>query len=76
MDNGSFSREIEAHLELQRRNSRLEPSMPLAHYRESVESAGPDPDPSTEAVVDAAPWEDPDSWWNVREPDSQFDWRA
>jgi hypothetical protein len=50
--------------------------MPLAHYRESVESAGPDPDPSTEAVVDAAPWEDPDSWWNVREPDSQFDWRA
>jgi hypothetical protein len=77
MEEGSFAREIESHLELQRRNSRLEQSMPLSGYRERIEHDGPEPDPSTEAVVDAAPWDDPDSWWNVREAvPGELDWQA
>jgi hypothetical protein len=89
MNEGSFSRVIEAHLELQRRNSRLERSMPIARYRESLEPAAADPDadqapsaalddPRGEAAGLATPWDDPDSWWNVRdEPDAiTFDWRS
>jgi len=75
MNEGSFSRAIEAHLELQRRNSRLERSMPISRYRESREREDPDPSPPTEAVVDAAPWNDPDSWWNVRDQ-AGFDWHT
>jgi hypothetical protein len=35
---GSFDRVIAEHLELQRRNSGLERSMPIARYRDSVEA--------------------------------------
>lgn len=66
---GSFSREIEAHLELQRRNSRLERRMPIDHYRESFPPSRDAPvhvaDPPSEPSVGyPAPWDDPDSWWN------------
>lgn len=76
MNEGSLSREIEAHLELQRRNSRLERSMPIARYRESLEGGAAEADPPTEAVVSAAPWDDPDSWWSVSEADAGGDWQA
>jgi len=87
MNEGSFSRVIEAHLELQRRNSRLERSMPIAHYREGPEPAAADADqapsaasedPPGESAGFETPWDDPDSWWNVRdEPDAiTFDWRS
>jgi hypothetical protein len=79
---GSFSREIEAHLELQMRNSGLEASLPIAAYRDTVAaeindvalaSRGvaaeiPEADPPTQTTVGGAPWDDGDSWWNVREP--------
>ena len=80
----SLAREIEAHRELQRQNSALEPSMPIARYRESIAAAFSDDAVASRAVatelldVDpptlslqvpaAAPQDDPDSWWNVREP--------
>jgi hypothetical protein len=36
MESGTFSHAIEEHLELQRRNGRLETSMPISAYRESA----------------------------------------
>lgn len=87
---GSFDRVIAEHLELQRRNSGLERSMPLALYRESVEAERTDVavasravateildvDPPTETIVrlQAPPWDDPDSWWNV--DDSSIGWAS
>ena len=84
MLDGSFSREIEAHRDLQRRNSRLEASMPIARYRDSIAAAfaddavasrastaellESDPPTQTLGMTVGAPWDDPDSWWNVREP--------
>jgi hypothetical protein len=83
---GSFSRVIAEHLELQRRNSRLERTLPLEDYRrrfdrgeaapaqppgETAPGLGEDP-PSKSA---RAPWDDPDSWWNVRD-EPAFDWRS
>jgi hypothetical protein len=75
MNEGSFSGAIEAHLELQKRNSRLERSMPISRYRESIERGVPEPGPQTEAVLNAVPWDDPDSWWNVRD-EAPSDWRS
>lgn len=81
MDEGSFSREIEAHLELQRQNSRLERRMPIERYRErfapppelAVHVADP---PSEPSVGYPAPWDDPDSWWNPRDGGAPgFEWR-
>jgi hypothetical protein len=75
MDDASFfSREIEAHLELQRQNSRLERRMPLDQYRKEV-TPGPAEDeplaaerqgPEQEEPMTAYgfPAEDPDSWWD------------
>jgi hypothetical protein len=77
MEMGSFKREIDAHLELQRRNSRLERTMPIERYRESVEQGAPEADPPTEAVASSAPWDDPDSWWSDAEPETREpDWRS
>jgi len=83
MDDGSlFSREIEAHLELQRQNRRLERRMPLDPYRQEVvsglaedeplsaarEAPLPEPEPEPEAEPkNGFPAEDPDSWWDVRD---------
>jgi hypothetical protein len=81
MNEGSFSRAIEAHLELQRRNRRLESAMPIDRYREdvghSVAAREPRPGPGDAAAAGAAPWDDPDSWWNVHEPPvGSLDWRG
>lgn len=81
---GSFHRAIEEHLELQRRNSSLERSLPISGYRERVETERTDlslasrgvateildADPPTETLVrrETPPWDDPESWWNVDEP--------
>jgi len=92
MDDGSlFSREIEAHLELQRQNRRLERRMPLDPYRQEVVSGlaedeplsaareepelEPEPEPEPEPGF---PAEDPDSWWEPRdEPETaEFGWRG
>jgi hypothetical protein len=86
MVEGSFRREIEAHVELQRRNRRLEATMPISEYREtvaaeqtdsavasrSVAAELPDTDPAAPVSTEGAPWDDPDSWWNVRDP--SFNW--
>ena len=86
MVEGSFRREIEAHVELQRRNSRLEATMPISRYREtiaaertdtslasrSVAAGNPAPGSAAEVSAEGAPWDDPDSWWNVRDP--SFNW--
>lgn len=77
MDDASFfSREIEAHLELQRQNSRLERRMPLDRYRKEVMSGPaedeplsaerPEPVPEQSEPITAYgfPAEDPDSWWD------------
>jgi hypothetical protein len=76
MHEGSFRREIEAHLELQRRNSRLEATMPISGYRETAAAEALDVDPPTAVTAhgSGAPWDDPDSWWNVRDP--TFDWNS
>lgn len=80
MDTGSFAAAIESHLELKRRNGRLEATMPIAGYREaltaSVGTAEPVSSPVAASVdadavtlattVPAAPWDDPDSWWSGR----------
>ncbi len=79
----SFNRVIEEHLELQRRNRSLELSMPISQYRDSVEVERTDlalasrgaateileVDPPTETLLKPGtpPWEDPDSWWNADE---------
>jgi hypothetical protein len=89
MDDGSFfGREIEAHLELQRRNRRLERRMPLDHYRTEVISGLPEDEPllaerqPPEQLEPAAehgfPADDPDSWWDVRDdPETaEFGWRG
>jgi len=81
MEATTFSAAIEAHLELQRRNSRLEQAMPIAGYREpgtdarvdspwapTLGSGGADADAPTEATIRTAPWDDPDSWWNTTDP--------
>jgi hypothetical protein len=92
MDDGSlFSREIEAHLELQRQNRRLERRMPLDPYRQEVvsglaedeplsaarEAPLPGPEPEAEPT-NGFPAEDPDSWWDARdEPETaEFGWRG
>jgi hypothetical protein len=78
---GSFDRVIAEHLELQRRNSGLELSMPISRYRDSIDAERADlslasrgvateileVDPPTEPLIRQAepPWDDPDSWWNV-----------
>lgn len=83
MQQGSFDRVIEEHLELQRRNRGLESSMPLSHYRDRVDAERTDLalasrgvgteilelDPPTETLVKpgAPPWDDPESWWSVGE---------
>jgi hypothetical protein len=90
MDEASFfSREIEAHLDLQRQNSRLERRMPLERYRkeftddapedeplaaEREEAEAPEPEPEAEHGF---PAEDPDSWWDGRnDPETaEFGWR-
>lgn len=68
----TFGAAIEAHLELQRRNSRLEQAMPIADYREVETSAevgtSVDADAPTEAAVRTRAWDDPDSWWNGSDP--------
>jgi hypothetical protein len=66
MDTTTFSAAIESHLELQRRNSRLERAMPISRYREPATSStrGADAEAPTEATIRTAPWDDPDSWWN------------
>jgi hypothetical protein len=78
-----FSLVIEEHLELKRRNSRLEGAMPISGYLEivaadaaelalgsrSVAADSGDHDPPTETLVRGArTWDEPDSWWNVSEP--------
>lgn len=81
MQQGSFDQVIAEHLELQRRNSSLERSMPLAQYRDSIVAERTDLalasrgvateilelDPPTETLTARGipPWDDPDSWWNV-----------
>jgi hypothetical protein len=77
MGDGLFADAIEAHRELKRRNARLERTMPLAHYLERPDDAGPSRDVEDEAPAPAtpaaaAPWDDPESWWNVDGP--AFDW--
>ena len=79
---GSFSLVIEEHLELKRRNSRLEGAMPISGYLEivaaeaaevvlgsrSVAADSADHDPPTESLVRGTQtWGDHDSWWNVSE---------
>ena len=79
---GSFSLVIEEHLELKRRNSRLEGAMPISGYLEivaaeaaevvlgsrSVAADSGDHDPPTETLVRTSQiWDDQDSWWNVGE---------
>lgn len=91
MQEGAFSRVIADHFELQRRNSRLEQTLPLDHYRDQFDRGpgAPEPplpppsrppeetaralaeDPPTEPYQ--APWDDPDSWWNVRD-EATFSW--
>lgn len=81
MQDGSFDRVIEEHLQLQRRNRSLEQSMPISRYRESIEAERADvalgsravatevldADPPTETLVGrrTPPWDDPESWWSV-----------
>jgi hypothetical protein len=87
MPEGSFSRVIAAHRELQRRNSALESRMPLDHYRQRFQAPPEDPSPSPpqpeptaapeppQRTDGRAPWDDPDSWWSAREQESVgFDW--
>ena len=87
MYKGSFGREIEAHLELQRRNSRLEIAMPIARYRDTVaaelndvalasravSAEMPEVNPPAEAAVHGVAWGDLDSWWDVREPLAEWE---
>ena len=72
MESTAFGAAIEAHLELQRRNSRLERAMPISRYRELETTARPesrvDADAPTEAAIRTRPWDDPDSWWNGSDP--------
>ena len=92
MQEGAFSRVIADHFELQRRNSRLEPTLPIDHYRAQFDHgpAAPEPPlpPSSQPPEEMAPatlaedsptesyqapWDDPDSWWNVRD-EPAFNW--
>jgi len=78
MDESAFRFAIEQHLELQRRNGRLERRMPLDRYRDEV-IPGPDSRREPQAAADEASSNedgngsvpaDPDSWW---EPPSDWD---
>ena len=78
MEHNTFTAAIEAHLELQRQNSSLEQTMPIALYRDahainlgteapSSSTANVSPlaaDAPTEVTsVRSALRDDPDSWW-------------
>ena len=71
MSKGSFSAAIADHLELQRRNCRLEPSMPIEDYRQAATPASSGPDQPTQPVS----VRDPASWWEEQEgTEPKFNW--
>jgi hypothetical protein len=91
VQDGSFDRVIEEHLQLQRRNRSLEQSMPISRYRESIEDERDDVAPASRAVATEVldvdpptetlvghrmpPWDDPESWWNV-DDEASLGWAA
>ena len=68
MTETSFDQVITEHLTLSERNKRLEQTMPLDGYRDGpapqVEPAAEDELPTE---VNAAPREDPPSWWETKD---------
>jgi hypothetical protein len=75
MSEGSFSEVITEHLELQRRNCELEPTMPIENYRHTP-LASSEPDQPTQPVsVHEILNHDPASWWEEQErTEPKFDW--
>lgn len=80
MTETSFDQVITEHLTLSERNKRLEQTMPLDAYRDGP---APQREPSAEAepptVANAAPREDPPSWWETKDgecppPPLDFNW--
>ena len=73
MSKGSFSGVIAEHLELQRRNSQLELTMPIEHFRRAPT---PSPDEPTQPVsVHEILEHDPASWWEEQEAaEPMFNW--
>lgn len=62
MAEGSFSRDIASHRELQQQNRELEREMPLERYRRKLQGKPLQEDPRTEEWT--PPWvDDADSWW-------------
>jgi hypothetical protein len=83
MTETSFEQVITEHLTLCERNRRLERTMPLDGYRDQpgAELAEAEADAAEEAVTraNAAPREDPPSWWETKDgecppPPLDFDW--
>lgn len=89
MTETSFDQVITEHLTLSERNKRLEPTMPLDGYREQRVNGLADDRPSPQAeppaetepptAANAAPRDDPDSWWETKDgecppPPLDFDW--
>jgi hypothetical protein len=73
---GSFSEVIAEHLELQRRNCELEPTMPIADYRHTATPISLMPDQPTQPVsVHEILNHDPASWWEEQEgTEPKFNW--
>jgi hypothetical protein len=76
MSMGSFSQVIAEHLELQRRNCALEPTMPIAQYRHTATPISLLPDQPTQPIsVHEILNNDPASWWEEQEGAGQkFNW--
>ena len=78
MSTTSFDQVITEHLTLSERNKRLEQTMPLDQYREQPgEAAPPSIEEEPPTVMNAAPREDPPSWWETKDgecPPPPIDW--
>ena len=76
MNKGSFSDVIAEHLELQRRNCQLEPTMPIEHYRQASRPTPSAPDQPTQPVsMHEILKNDPASWWEEQEgTEPTFSW--
>jgi hypothetical protein len=74
MSDGSFSEVIADHLDMQRRNSRLEQLMPIERYRQQPPSVL-EADPPTQPVSVHEMFDDPASWWEKQEgTSSSINW--
>ena len=74
MSMGSFSDVIAEHLELQRRNGQLEPTLPIEQYRPAPTPSLPD-EPTQPVSVHEIPEHDPASWWEEQgAAEPTFNW--